>query len=91
MGSSGSETSVSEPVDFLKVPMPGGGSRTLLTRFTDGSVLCCVCWERCRMDELNPVGGGKVEDVCKRCAAEEMIAASRGIVDDEDRAVDDRP
>lgn len=66
-----------EPVDFLRVPMPDGGSRTLLTRFTDGTVLCCICWERRRVDELNPVGGGKVEDVCKQCAAEEMREVAR--------------
>ena len=66
-----------EPVDFLTVPMAGGGSRTLLTRFTDGTVLCCVCWERCRMDDLNPIGDGKVEDVCKQCAADEMAEAAR--------------
>jgi hypothetical protein len=61
------------PLDFLTVPMPDGGSRTLLTRFTDGTVLCCICWERCCMDELNPVPGG-VEDLCKQCAAEGMRA-----------------
>lgn len=68
---------MSEPVDFLRVPMPDGGSRTLSTRFTDGTVLCCICWERCRMGELNPVEGGKVEDVCKQCAADEMRELGR--------------
>jgi hypothetical protein len=66
-----------EPADFLKVPMADGGSRTLLARFTDGTVLCCICFGRFRMDELNPVEGGRVEDVCKQCAADEMRELER--------------
>jgi hypothetical protein len=70
-----------EPADFLKVPTADGGSRTLLTRLTDGRVMCCICFERFRMDELNPVGDGKVEDVCKQCAADEMEIAARRLGD----------
>lgn len=65
---------MSEPVDFLTVPMAGGGSLTLLSRLTDGRVMCCLCFDYFRLDELNPVEGGKVEDVCKACAADEMRA-----------------
>jgi hypothetical protein len=63
--------------DFLTVPMAGGRSRTLLTHLTDGRVMCCICFDYFRMDDLNPVGGGKVEDVCKQCAADEMQDAAR--------------
>jgi len=72
---------MNEPAGFLRVPTADGGSRTLLTRFTDGTVMCCICFERYRMDELNPVSGGKVEDVCKQCAADEMADAARRLGD----------
>lgn len=85
------ETSVDEPADLLRVPTLDGGSRTLLTRFTDGTVMCQLCFERFRMDELNPVGGGKVEDVCKGCAALEMEAAARALVGEDGPTVEDRP
>lgn len=61
-----------EPVDFLRVPMAGGGTMTLLTRLTDGRVMCQLCFDYFHLADLNPVEGGKVEDVCKQCAAEEM-------------------
>lgn len=59
-----------EPVDFLTVPLAGGGSYTRLDRLTDGRIMCCLCFEFCTRDQLHPVEGG-VEDVCKPCAGRE--------------------
>ncbi|NED75335.1 hypothetical protein G3I51_24030 [Streptomyces sp. SID9944] len=61
---------MTDPVDFLTVPLAGGGSYTRLGRLTDGRVMCCLCFTYCTLDQLNPVDGG-VEDVCKPCASEE--------------------
>lgn len=34
----------------------------------DGKVMCCVCFERVRVDDLNVTPDGKKEDVCRPCA-----------------------
>ncbi|MFC7983838.1 hypothetical protein [Streptomyces sp. NPDC057336] len=62
---------MTEPVDFLTVPLANGGTWTRLSRLTDGRVMCCLCFEYCTHDQLNPVNGD-VEDVCKPCAAREQ-------------------
>lgn len=70
---------MTEPVDFLTVPLANGGSYTRLDRLTDGRIMCQLCFGYFTTDELNPVDGG-VEDVCKPCAAGEKDAAARQIV-----------
>lgn len=37
----------------------------------DGKVMCCLCFERFAVDELNVTEGGTLEDVCRDCAAME--------------------
>ncbi|WP_329308392.1 hypothetical protein [Streptomyces microflavus] len=66
--------STQQPVDFLTVQLPDGNSCTRLDRLTDGRIMCCLCFEYCTRDQLNPVDGG-VEDVCKPCARMEAAAA----------------
>lgn len=64
-------------VDFLTVPLTDGGEYVRLDRLTDGRVMCCLCFEYCTRDQLNPVDGG-IEDVCKPCAeAEAQLIANR--------------
>lgn len=70
-----------EPVDFLTVPLAGGGTWTRLDRLTDGRVMCQLCWEYCTREELNPLPGGGVEDVCRGCAAAEAVAQVRNAQD----------
>lgn len=74
-----------EPVDFLTVEYADGHTRTLLTRLTDGRVMCCLCFGYFTVDDLNPVEGG-VEDVCKPCAAREAEAANRRANEEPDHA-----
>lgn len=38
----------------------------------DGKVMCCLCFERKSIEDLNTTPDGKVEDVCKICAANEQ-------------------
>lgn len=38
----------------------------------DGKVMCCLCFERKSIEELNTTPDGEVEDVCKTCAAKEQ-------------------
>jgi len=64
---------MSEPADFLQVPLTDGGTWTRLDRLTDGRVMCQLCFGYFSIEELNPVDGG-VEDVCKPCALEEVQA-----------------
>lgn len=61
---------MSEPVDFLTVPLADGGEYVRLDRLTDGRVMCCLCFGYVTRNELNQVEGG-VEDVCKPCAERE--------------------
>lgn len=60
-----------EPEDFLAVPLADGGVRIRLDRSTHGRVMCCLCFDWCTHDQLNPAEGGGVEDVCKPCAEKE--------------------
>jgi hypothetical protein len=44
----------------------------------DGKVLCCLCFRRFEIKDLNKTTEGKPEDVCKECAeAEQQILKSR--------------
>jgi hypothetical protein len=65
---------INQPADFLTVPLADGGSYTRLDRLTDGRIMCCLCFEFCTTDQLNPVDGG-VEDVCMPCADKEAAVA----------------
>ncbi|WP_032761121.1 hypothetical protein [Streptomyces alboviridis] len=67
-------TNTNQPADFLIVPLAEGGEYVRLDRLTDGRVMCCICFEYCARDQLNPVAGG-VEDVCKGCARIEAAVA----------------
>jgi hypothetical protein len=67
-------TDAPEPVTFFQVPLAGGGTWTRLDRLSDGRVMCCLCFDYCTRDELNPLPDGFVEDVCKPCAARERGA-----------------
>lgn len=55
---------------FLRVELPGGGEHVFLARLADGRVMCCICFEYCTRDQLEPVADelGKVWDVCRECA-----------------------
>lgn len=64
---------MSEPVDFLQVPLQGGGTWTRLDRLTDGRVMCQLCFGHFTTEELNPVEGG-IEDVCRPCAEREGMS-----------------
>jgi len=35
----------------------------------DGLVMCCICFERKKPDQLNVNSDGQIEDVCKECEA----------------------
>lgn len=48
--------------------------RTLLTRLTDGRVMCCICFEYVTRDQLNELPGGRLEDRCRACALVEADA-----------------
>jgi hypothetical protein len=63
-----------QPVDFLTVPLANGRISTRLDRLTDGRVMCCICFDFCTREQLNPIEGG-VEDVCKPCARIEAAVA----------------
>ncbi|WP_042400044.1 hypothetical protein [Streptacidiphilus carbonis] len=65
---------MTEPADFLTVELADGGTWTRLDRLTDGRVMCALCFDYCTRDQLNPLPGGFVEDVCKACAAAEAAA-----------------
>lgn len=69
-------STIPEPVDFLTVPLAGGGSYTRLDRLTDGRVMCQLCFGHFPLADLNPVDGG-VEDVCKPCAEAERQMITR--------------
>jgi hypothetical protein len=55
--------------EFVREPLADGGERFLLTRLTDGRVMCCVCFEYFTRDRLEPVVDepGKTWDVCRPC------------------------
>lgn len=68
---------IAPPVDFLTVHLADGGTWTRLDRLTDGRIMCCLCFNYCTRDQLNPCEGG-VEDVCKPCAQREAaVMAAR--------------
>lgn len=69
-------TNSPELATFLTVPLTNGGTWTRLDRLADGRVMCCLCFEYCTREELNPLPGGGVEDVCKPCAANERGATA---------------
>lgn len=39
----------------------------------DGLVMCCMCFKRFKIEELNVADNGKPEDVCKDCAEAEKL------------------
>jgi len=41
---------------------------------TDGKVMCCLCFGRFPVAELNVTEDGTPEDVCSECAAREVEA-----------------
>ncbi len=67
---------MSEQIEFLSVPLAGGGEYVRLDRLTDGRVMCQLCFGFFEVADLNPVDGG-VEDVCKTCAAVEAEMVRR--------------
>lgn len=68
---------MTEPVDFVREPLRGGGTRVNLMRLTDGRVGCCICFEFFTRDQLHHLPDGAVEDVCIGCAAAEERAKKR--------------
>lgn len=45
----------------------------------DGKVMCCICFERFKEDDLSfDPEDGKKWDVCKACAREEAARAAAG-------------
>ncbi|WP_228994336.1 hypothetical protein [Streptomyces sp. DH8] len=65
-----------QPFEFLVVPLADGSTWTRLDRLADGRVMCALCFEFCTLDQLNPVTGGGVEDVCKPCGRVESAVAA---------------
>lgn len=55
-------------IDFVRVD-----GRTLLTRLTDGRVMCAICMEYKSRGELQPVADepGRLWDICSPCWASE--------------------
>lgn len=49
------------------------GKRHLGPQCPDGKVMCCLCFERFEVAELNITADGRPEDVCKQCAELELI------------------
>lgn len=64
-----------QPAEFLTVPLADGTTWTRLDRLTDGRIMCALCFEYCTRDQLNSVGDGQVEDICKPCARIEAAVA----------------
>lgn len=64
-----------DKVEFVTETYPDGTHfRTRLDRLTDGRVMCCICFEFCIREQLNPIKDdpdGAVEDVCLDCAQRE--------------------
>jgi hypothetical protein len=63
--------------DFVTQKLTDGSERVLLTRLTDGRVMCCLCFEYTKQEDLNVRDDGSAEDVCKPCA--EVEAARRSV------------
>jgi hypothetical protein len=40
----------------------------------DGKVMCCLCFGRFALGDLNETEDGTPEDVCRECAAKEAAA-----------------
>lgn len=76
---------MTEPADFLTVPLANGGTWTRLDRLTDGRIMCCLCFAYCTREELNPLPDGDVEDVCKTCAALGVAVAGPATGSEEQR------
>lgn len=53
------------------------GQRHYGAQCPDGKVMCCLCFGRFPVEELN-VTDGSPEDVCVTCAANERMAAANG-------------
>lgn len=47
------------------------GQRHFGLQCPDGLVMCCLCFNRFPLDELNETEDGLKEDVCLTCAAHE--------------------
>lgn len=62
---------MNEPVDFLEVPLAGGGTYKRLDRLTDGRVMCCICFGYFTREELKQEEDGMVWDMCRDCAEDE--------------------
>lgn len=45
----------------------------------DGLVMCCLCFNRFPVSELNVVDG-LPEDVCRKCAEEEQLAKKTTVI-----------
>lgn len=52
------------------------GQRHLGSECPDGSVMCCMCYDRVRRDQLNRLPDGQLEDCCRECAEAERKAGS---------------
>jgi hypothetical protein len=44
----------------------------------DGLVMCCLCFERFPVEQLQVVALGQYEDVCLLCAQSERMESDRG-------------
>jgi hypothetical protein len=62
-----------EPGDFVTVGYADGRTRTVLTRLTDGRVMCCLCWAYTPRDQLapDPDHPACVTDICQPCRTRE--------------------
>lgn len=65
------------PEDFLAIPLKDGGVWIRLDRTNKGRVMCCLCFDWCTHDQLNPTDDGRVEDVCIPCAKKEAEDLAR--------------
>lgn len=50
------------------------GQAHLGVQCPDGKVMCCMCFERFDLADLNTTPTGQKEDCCKRCGDEERTA-----------------
>lgn len=67
-------------VEFLRVPLKGGGEWVRLDRLSDGRIMCQLCFGYFTRDQLNPVGEDAVEDVCQPCVMLEAAQVLRRAV-----------
>lgn len=52
---------------------PCCGQQHLGVQCPDGLVMCCLCFSRFPVDQLNVTEDGKPENVCQPCAYEEYV------------------